>query len=116
MYTANSLNNGAFNSYASKRESIVPVMSGLEDRSKVKSERNNINLGTTLFYTPSDTTKAKFGFDLGDLDSLNFVDKRINSKSISNTETLTFFGELENKLNNSTLKQNISYQMLKPSA
>ena len=39
------------NSYASKRESIVPVMSGLEDRSKVKSERNNINLGTTLFYT-----------------------------------------------------------------
>ena len=100
------------NSYASKRESIVPVMSGLEDRSKVKSERNNINLGTTLFYTPSDTIKAKFGFDLGDLDSLNFVDKRINSKSISNTETLTFFGELESKLNNSTLKQNISYQTL----
>src|SRR5690606_41704526 len=39
-----------FNSYASKRKSIIPVMSGFDDPKKIDQERSNTNIGSTFFY------------------------------------------------------------------
>ena len=104
--------NWGINFYASGRQSLIPVMSGLNDPKKVEKDRTNINTGATFFYTPSTDTKLKFGFDYGNLDSINYVTKRLDSRSVTYTETLTLFGELITKLNNSTLTQNISYQTM----
>lgn len=98
------------NFYGSTRESLIPVLSGLNDPLKVENQKQNINLGSTFFYSPSAINQFKFGFDYGDLDSTNFVKQRLDSRSITNTETITLFGELKSKLNNSTLTHNISYQ------
>lgn len=99
-----------FNSYASKRTSVIPVLSGFDSPKKIDQERKNINLGTTLFYSPSETTKAKFGFDYGILDSLNYADSRRNSESTLETETVTLFSELEHRFGPATLTHKLNFQ------
>lgn len=98
------------NLYGSTRESLIPVLSELDNPLKVENQRHNYNLGSTLFYTPSETNHFKFGFDFGNLESTNYVKQRLDSRSLTNSETLTLFGEIKSKLDNSLLTQNISYQ------
>lgn len=98
------------NLYGSTHQSLIPVLSGLTSPQKLDNERQNMNAGATLFYTPSNQNQLKFGFDYGDLDSTNYIAKRLDSGSITNTETLSLFGELTSKFSNSTLTQNVSYQ------
>lgn len=100
------------NLYGSTRQSVIPVLSGLNSPKKLDNERQNINAGATIFFTPSTQNQLKFGFDYGDLDSTNYVAKRLDSGSITNTETLSLFGELSSKLSNSTLTQNVSHQTM----
>ena len=101
-----------FNAYYSKRESIIPVLSGFPDKHKVDAEKNNINLGGTYFYTPNEDTSYKFGFDYGNIDSLGYTNGRRNSDSLTKTETITLFSEAKTRLDFSTLTQNLSYQRL----
>ena len=98
------------NSYASQRQSIIPVMSGFESPKKVDQERNNTNLGSTFFYNPSETTKAKFGFDYGLLDSFGYSEGRRNSSSTIKTETITLFSELEHRAGPTTLTHRLNFQ------
>ena len=98
------------NSYASQRQSIIPVMSGFESPKKVDQERNNTNLGSTFFYNPSETTKAKFGFDYGLLDSFGYSEGRRNSSSTIETETITLFSELEHRAGPTTLTHRLNFQ------
>ena len=101
-----------FNAYISKRESIIPVLSGLGDHDKVKAEKNNINLGGTFYYQPTEKTSYKFGLDYGDIDSLGYTSGRRNSDSLTKTETLTLLSEAKTQFDHSSLTQNISYQHL----
>src|SRR5690606_41890869 len=93
-----------YNRYASKCKSIIPVMSGFDDPKKIDQERSNTNIGSTFFYNPSETVKAKFGFDYALLDSLNYAESRRNSASTLDTETTTMFSELEHHIGSVTLK------------
>ncbi|WP_180077263.1 TonB-dependent siderophore receptor [Acinetobacter sp. YH12208] len=99
-----------FNSYASKRKSIIPVMSGFDDPKKIDQERSNTNIGSTFFYNPSETVKAKFGFDYALLDSLNYAESRRNSASTLDTETTTMFSELEHHIGSVTLTHKLNFQ------
>lgn len=99
-----------FNSYASKRQSIIPVASGFDNPKKIKQERNNSNIGSTFYYTPSENVKAKYGFDYSLLDSLNYTEGRRNSSSTIETETLTLFSELEHRLGSATLTHKLNFQ------
>lgn len=101
-----------FNAYFSKRESIIPVLSGFPDKHKVNAEKNNINLGGTYFFTPNEDTSYKFGFDYGNIDSLGYTSGRRDSDSLTKTETVTLFSEAKTRLDYSTLIQNLSYQRL----
>ena len=103
-------NDWSFNSYASQRESIIPVTSGFEKPKTVDQKRHNTNIGTTLFYTPNNTIKAKVGFDYGLLDNLNYVQNNRDSDSTLETETLTLFSELEHKTNSATLIHKLNFQ------
>lgn len=100
------------NLYGSTRHSLIPVLSGLAIDTKQENKRHNINTGATVFYTPSPQNKFKFGFDYGNLDSTNYVAKRLDSGSVTHTETVTLFGELTSKFDNSSLTQNLSYQTM----
>ncbi|WP_216936586.1 MULTISPECIES: TonB-dependent siderophore receptor [unclassified Acinetobacter] len=99
-----------FNSYASQRSSIIPVLSGFESPRKIDQERNNTNLGSTFFYNPTDTIQAKFGFDYGLLDSLSYTEGRQHSDSIIQTKTKTLFSELEHRVGSTTLIHKLAYQ------
>lgn len=98
------------NVYASKRQSIIPVLTGLQEGETIDQERNNLNAGVTFFYEPSDTVKAKFGVDYGDLDSLTYIKNRLNSDTQTNSESLTVFGQLEHRLSNAVLTHKLSYK------
>lgn len=104
--------NLGLNVYASKRQSIIPVKSGLSTPYMIDQERNNTNIGTTFFYQASDNNKLKFGFDYGDIDALSYVESRRNSDSKANTQSLALFGELESRLNKSTIIQKLNYQRM----
>ncbi len=104
--------NLGLNIYASKRQSIIPVKSGLSDPYMIDQERNNTNIGTTFFYQASNNNKLKFGFDYGDIDALSYVESRRNSDSKANTQSLALFGELESRLNKSTVIQRLNYQKM----
>ena len=103
-------NDWGFNAYASQRESIIPVKSGFETPKTIDQERHISNLGATLFYTLNASTKAKFGFDYGLLDSLSYVDSNRDSGSTTETETLTLFSELEHQFNLGTLVHKLNFQ------
>ena len=63
--------NLGLNIYASTRQSLIPVKSGLADQYMIDQERNNTNIGSTFFYQASDNNKLKFGFAYGDIDALS---------------------------------------------
>lgn len=100
------------NLYGSKRESIIPVKSGLASPDKIDQERNNSNAGMTLFYTPSESTKAKFGLDYGLIDNLGYTESRKYSSSNYNSESFTTFAELEHRIKNLKLTHKVSYQQM----
>lgn len=100
------------NLYGSKRQSIIPVISGFDNPKKIDQEQNNSNAGITLFYTPSDTTKAKFGVDYGLIDNLGYTQGRRNSGSNYNSESFTTFAEIEHKINNLKLTHKLNYQQM----
>lgn len=102
--------NWGFNAYISQRESIIPVKSGFEEPKIIAQKRHNSNIGTTLFYTPNTSTKAKLGFDYGLLDSLSYVDSNRNSGSTTETETLSLFSELEHQFSFGTLVHKLNFQ------
>ena len=104
--------NLGLNIYASTRQSLIPVKSGLADQYMIDQERNNTNIGSTFFYQASDNNKLKFGFDYGDIDALSYIESRRNSDSKSNTQSLAIFGELESRLSKSTVIQKLNYQKM----
>lgn len=103
-------NDWGFNAYSSQRESIIPVKSGFEKPKTINQKRHNSNLGTTLFYTPNTSTKAKLGFDYGLLDSLSYVNNNRDSGSTTETETLTLFSELEHQFSFAMLTHKLNFQ------
>ena len=104
--------NLGINVYGSKRQSIIPVISGLSSPEKINQERNNINAGTTLYYQPNAQNKIKFGFDYGDIDALTYIESRRNSGANTNTESAALFAEIETHLNTAIVTQKLNYQRM----
>lgn len=102
----------SMNSYASKRESIIPVLSGFDTPYKVDQKRHNDNFGTTLFYEGNENLKAKFGIDYGLLDSMTYTASRRNSGSTLESQSLTTFAEIEQQLDGVKLTHKLNYQNL----
>ena len=99
-----------FNSSLSKRQSVIPVISGFETPKKIDQKRNNTNVGTTLFYTASEDLKAKFGFNYGLIDNLGYTSGRRNSKTTIETESYTIFSELEHRIGSTKLTHKLNFQ------
>ena len=101
-----------FNAYASKRQSIIPVMSGYDNPEKIDQERNNDNLGFTAFYTPSEDFKLKLGIDYGDLESQTYTANFRDSAAALNGKTFTQFAELEHRINNAVITHKLNHQTM----
>lgn len=101
-----------FNVYGSKRESIIPVLSGFSNPKKINQERNNINLGSTVFYDLNPNNKLKLGFDYGDIDALTYVESRRDSQILTHTESTAVFAEFVSELDRAKVTQKINYQKM----
>ncbi|CAB1214532.1 TonB-dependent receptor plug domain-containing protein [Acinetobacter bouvetii] len=104
--------NLGINLYGSKRQSIIPVMSGISSPEKIDQERNNTNAGATFYYQPNAQNNIKFGFDYGDIDALTYIESRRNSGATTNTESTALFAEIETRLNTATVTQKLNYQRM----
>jgi hypothetical protein len=98
--------------FASMRESIIPVASGFDSPKTVDQKKQNINIGSTVWYNPNDTLKSKFGFTYGNLNSNNYVESRRDSKNKIDNHTALVFGEISKKLDHVTVTQKLNYQQI----
>lgn len=99
-----------FNAFGATRGSRIPVMSGLGENDKVKTEEVNNNAGLTLFFNPDDQQAYQFGVEHYEYDKEGYYKNRIYSDYTIDTITDTLFFNTKNKFNGFQLEQNLNYR------
>lgn len=101
-----------FDLYASQRQSVIPVKTGLESQKIIDQKKSNTNIGATAFIDPDTSTSMKLGFTLGKLESNNYAENRRNSHNTINNDSALFFAELSKTLDTVKITQKLNYQKI----
>lgn len=100
------------NLFASYRQSNIDVLSGLESPRTIDQKKINQNLGGTYFYDPDALTSMKFGLTLGNSESNNYLEKRIDSHNNTHNESVLAYAEHNKIYDSAKVKQKINYQQI----
>ncbi|RKG42697.1 TonB-dependent receptor [Acinetobacter chengduensis] len=100
----------SFNAFGATRGSRIPVMSGLAENDKIKTEEINNNAGFTAYFNPNDQQAYQFGIEHYEYDKEGYYKNKINSDYTIDTITDTLFFNAKNKFNGFQLEQNLNYR------
>jgi len=98
------------NVFGGRRNSRIPVKSGLSENDKVKTAENNDNIGFNAYFTPSDQHKYQFGIQHYNYDKQGYYANTLGSAYTVNTITNTFFINAEHQFEKFKLEQNLNYR------
>ena len=93
-----------------QRWSKIPLNTTLLEPSRITQNRQNNDLSLEIFYTPSEKTQLKLGTQLFDNKGDYFQSNVKDSYSTHQSDSQTFYINLQNQLNNLSLEQQFNYQ------